>query len=131
MLLENKVALVTGGAMGLGEATAIQYARQGARVIIADVNEQARQTVATIRAAGGEACFVSTDIACAVAVGAVASPFVACRFLLPTPVRDGVVVRGAPLRTVVRGYALAAVVVARIRGIRARRTPLVFEMANN
>ena len=38
MLLENKVALVTGGAMGLGEATAIQYARQGARVIIADVN---------------------------------------------------------------------------------------------
>ena len=68
MLLENKVALVTGGAMGLGEATAIQYARQGARVIIADVNEQAWQTVAAVRAAGGEACFVPTDIACAAAV---------------------------------------------------------------
>ena len=56
MLLENKVALVTGGAMGLGEATAIQYARQGARLIIADVNEQARQTVATIRAARLASC---------------------------------------------------------------------------
>ena len=42
--------------MGLGEATAIQYARQGARVIIADVNEQARQTVATIRAARLASC---------------------------------------------------------------------------
>ena len=68
MLLENKVALVTGGAMGLGEATAIQYARQGARVIIADVNEQAQQTATAIRAAGGEACFVPTDIASAAAV---------------------------------------------------------------
>ena len=39
MRLQNKIALVTGGATGIGAATAVMYAREGAKVIIADLNE--------------------------------------------------------------------------------------------
>ncbi|OGA31783.1 MAG: short-chain dehydrogenase [Betaproteobacteria bacterium RIFCSPLOWO2_12_FULL_62_13b] len=61
--LKGKVAIVTGGAAGIGEATAVLFAEEGAKVVIADVDEAAgMETVARIRAQGGEAIFVSTDI---------------------------------------------------------------------
>lgn len=62
--VEGKVAIVTGGASGIGRATAQMLAREGARVVVADLAEDGGQeTVARIRTAGGEAEFVRTDVA--------------------------------------------------------------------
>ena len=63
MKLTNKVAIVTGGASGMGEAAAIGLAREGAKVIIADVNAALGEAVAQrIRDDGGEALFIKTDV---------------------------------------------------------------------
>ena len=71
MRLQNKVALVTGGATGIGAATAMMYAQEGAQVIIADLNEtDGIATVQSIEAAGGTAQFVRTDVSQEAAVAA-------------------------------------------------------------
>ena len=46
MLLENKVGIVTGGGMGMGEADAKRWAAEGARVVLTDINCEAGQPVA-------------------------------------------------------------------------------------
>lgn len=62
--LEGKVAVVTGGAMGIGRQSALIFAREGARVVVADIDEVGgREAVAVIEAAGGAASFVRTDVA--------------------------------------------------------------------
>jgi NAD(P)-dependent dehydrogenase (short-subunit alcohol dehydrogenase family) len=61
--LSDKVAIVTGGALGIGGATARRLARDGARVLIADVEEQAAAAnVARIEAAGGSAAALMVDV---------------------------------------------------------------------
>lgn len=61
--LEGGVALVTGGASGIGRATAIEFAGRGASVVIGDVDaDGAAGTVAAIEDAGGEAAFVEADV---------------------------------------------------------------------
>ena len=64
--LAGKTALITGGASGIGRATAILFAREGAAVAITDVNEQAgRRVVEEITRAGGKAIFEPADVTCA------------------------------------------------------------------
>lgn len=62
-LLEGKLALVTGGGSGIGRATSIVMAREGAFITVADLSGPAAdETVELIRAAGGEAQAVVTDV---------------------------------------------------------------------
>lgn len=62
-VLEGKVAVVTGAAMGMGEATAHLFAEAGAKVVVADFNDDLGPKVAeAITAAGGEAAFVKVDV---------------------------------------------------------------------
>ncbi|MGO4856922.1 SDR family NAD(P)-dependent oxidoreductase [Arthrobacter sp. 2MCAF14] len=63
MRLDNKVAIITGGASGMGRAEAEAFAAEGARVVIADLNEvMAEEAAAGIRSAGGTALAVRTDV---------------------------------------------------------------------
>jgi NAD(P)-dependent dehydrogenase (short-subunit alcohol dehydrogenase family) len=62
-LLDGKSALITGGGGGIGRATALAFAREGARVAVADVViEAARETVAQVNAAGGQAISLSGEV---------------------------------------------------------------------
>jgi NAD(P)-dependent dehydrogenase (short-subunit alcohol dehydrogenase family) len=70
-LLDNKVALVTGGSSGIGRAAAQIMAREGARVVVADIAQDGgEETAALIRRQGGEAGFVRADVADAAEVEA-------------------------------------------------------------
>ena len=62
--LDGKTTLVTGGGSGIGRATSLAYAREGARVVVVDVNvEGGEETVQQIKEAGGEAILVHADVA--------------------------------------------------------------------
>lgn len=62
-LLDGKVGLVTGAGRGLGRATCILAAREGSKVVVADIDEAGgKDTVAEVAAVGGEAVFVATDV---------------------------------------------------------------------
>ena len=60
--LKDRIAVVTGGADGIGRATAMRFAQEGAVVVIWDMNEEnGKQTVAEINAAGGKASFLKVN----------------------------------------------------------------------
>jgi NAD(P)-dependent dehydrogenase (short-subunit alcohol dehydrogenase family) len=61
MRLKDKVAIITGAAQGIGAAFAVGFAREGAKVVIADILE-GREVAETIEKSGGEAVFVKTDV---------------------------------------------------------------------
>jgi NAD(P)-dependent dehydrogenase (short-subunit alcohol dehydrogenase family) len=62
-MLDGKSALITGGGGGIGRATALAFAREGARVAVADLDaEAARETVALVNAAGGQAISLPGDM---------------------------------------------------------------------
>ena len=64
--MKGKVVLVTGGTSGIGRATAIAYAREGAKVVVSGRREsEGQETVNLIRKAGGEAVFIQADVAIA------------------------------------------------------------------
>ncbi|MCA1724424.1 MAG: SDR family NAD(P)-dependent oxidoreductase, partial [Thermomicrobia bacterium] len=59
MRLSGKVAIITGGGSGIGREAALIFAREGARVVVADVNDEAgRQTVSDLTGSGNDALFV-------------------------------------------------------------------------
>lgn len=63
MLFENKAALVTGGSGGIGRATALALAKEGAQVLITDINGQGgAETVRLIEAQGGTASYITGDV---------------------------------------------------------------------
>lgn len=69
--LEGKIALVTGGGSGIGQATSLTFAREGAKVVVADVNaDGGEETVSNIKEAGGDAFFVHADVSRALDVEA-------------------------------------------------------------
>jgi NAD(P)-dependent dehydrogenase (short-subunit alcohol dehydrogenase family) len=60
--LENKIAIVTGAGSGIGKAVAELFAREGAKVVVSDINEQhGNDAVAAIKKSGGDAFFVKAD----------------------------------------------------------------------
>ncbi|RKU05099.1 short-chain dehydrogenase [Burkholderia sp. Nafp2/4-1b] len=59
---ENKVAIVTGGASGIGEATVRSFAREGAKVVIADLTDKGARLAADIGENGGQALYIQTDV---------------------------------------------------------------------
>ncbi|MFB3920880.1 MAG: SDR family NAD(P)-dependent oxidoreductase [Terriglobia bacterium] len=64
MKLKNRVAVITGAGGGIGRACALEFAREGARVVIADINRAgAEDTLQQLRSAGGNATLVETDVA--------------------------------------------------------------------
>ncbi|PKR85422.1 SDR family NAD(P)-dependent oxidoreductase [Heyndrickxia camelliae] len=63
MRLENKVAIITGGGTGIGKETALLFAKEGAKVVITDINQESgNQTVKDIQVNGGEALFIRHDV---------------------------------------------------------------------
>ena len=67
--LEDKVAIITGSATGIGRAGARLFASEGAKVVVADRNDtEAEKTVAGIRENGGDAIFIHTDVSKSVQV---------------------------------------------------------------
>jgi len=63
MRLENKVALITGGGGGIGRETALLFAREGAAIVVTDVNDAAGgETAALVEQAGGRARFLHADV---------------------------------------------------------------------
>jgi 3-oxoacyl-[acyl-carrier protein] reductase len=63
MRLANKVAIITGASSGIGKASACLFAREGAKIVVADIDDSGgADTVDTIKSGGGEAAFVHVDI---------------------------------------------------------------------
>src|SRR5882757_5477170 len=64
--LNGKIAIITGAASGIGRATALLFAHEGAAIVISDVNEAGgRQVAADITGNGGRAVFETGDVTCA------------------------------------------------------------------
>jgi NAD(P)-dependent dehydrogenase (short-subunit alcohol dehydrogenase family) len=69
MRLQDKVAIITGAGSGIGREAALIFAREGGRMVVADLNDQAGEaTVAAIRESGGAAFYVHADVSKAASV---------------------------------------------------------------
>mgnify|MGYP001301467643 FL=1 len=64
MRLHKRVAVITGAGSGIGRATAVRFAAEGASVVVAEINVRGgEETVRIVREQGGEASFIQTDVA--------------------------------------------------------------------
>ncbi len=95
-ILENKAGIVTGAGQGIGRAIAQSYAREGARVVVADFNEATgRETVTLIEDAGGTATFVHGDVSREESVKAMVEAAVAAYGRLDIACNSAALSRGA------------------------------------
>lgn len=62
MRLSNKVALITGAGKGIGKATALKFSKEGAKVVVCDLDDAVAETVAQIRLQGGQAIGFKVDV---------------------------------------------------------------------
>ena len=63
MRLQNKVTLITGSSSGIGRATALLFAQEGAKVVAVDINDEGgNETIDMIKKAGGTAIYVHADV---------------------------------------------------------------------
>jgi len=99
--LENKVALVTGAGVGIGRAIAVTMAREGARVVVADLNpDTAQETVDLIVAQGGQAIPVIADVSNEEQVAAMVEQAIATYGGLQVACNSAAVSRGSgPIHT--------------------------------
>ena len=88
MRLKDKVAIITGAARGIGQATAIKFASEGARVVVCDLKQEwLTESVALCKQAGGDAIGCAADVRDTKSLDAmVAAILRATMPLLPTPV---------------------------------------------
>ncbi len=96
---KNKVVIVTGGGGGIGRATSLLFAAEGAKIVVADYTEQTgAETVAQVKAAGGEARFVQVDVTNSASVKSMVDQTLAAYGRLDVAFNNaGVSVPGIPL----------------------------------
>jgi len=100
MRLKDRVAIVTGGGISIGRAYSLGLAREGAKVVIADIDaEGAAKTAAEIKAAGGEAIAVKTDVASKASVDAMAKATVDAYGRIDILVNNAALFAKLPLHT--------------------------------
>ncbi|MDT0630130.1 3-oxoacyl-ACP reductase FabG [Rubrivirga litoralis] len=114
MTLEGKVAVVTGGAQGIGRATCERFVRDGARVVIADLAEDAGHELAD--RLGGAAVFVRTDVADAESAGGAVQAAVDAFGGLDVLVNNAGITRDATLGKMT-GDQFDAVVSVNLKGV--------------
>ena len=100
MRLADRTTIITGAASGIGRAIAMAFAREGARVVVADVTEEVREggvpTVRTIAAEGGQAVFMPCDVSVAADVERVVADTVARFDRLDVLVNNAMIMGFAP-----------------------------------
>ncbi|TFW09735.1 3-oxoacyl-ACP reductase FabG [Oxalobacteraceae bacterium OM1] len=98
MRLSNKVALITGASRGIGKATALKFAREGARVVVCDVDDAVAETVAEIRLQGANALGFKVDVTKPHTIDAMVSGVVASYGQIDVLVNNAGIVADAQLR---------------------------------
>jgi len=141
MKLQARVAVVTGGGSGIGQAIALRFAREGAKVAVVDLRRsRAEDTAAMIAAFGGEALAVDADVAASATVEAMAQAVTAQWGQIDILVNNAAISQGRDVRTideatwdrnlavVLKGAFLCTKAV--IDGMIARRTGAIVNIAS-
>ncbi|HVL75429.1 MAG TPA: 3-oxoacyl-ACP reductase FabG [Noviherbaspirillum sp.] len=98
MRLKNKVTLITGASRGIGKATALRFAREGAKVVVCDLDDAVAETVAEIRLRGGNATGFTVDVTKPQSIEAMVSGVLATYGRIDVLVNNAGIVADAQLR---------------------------------
>ncbi len=116
--VEGKIALITGGGSGIGRASALAFAREGARVVVADVVvEGGEETLGMIKKAGGEGIFVKADVSKAAEIEALIAKAVETYGRLDCAYNNAVIEGSAATTTDYAEDAWDRVIVINLKGV--------------